>query len=231
MSKLAGRAALVTGASQGLGKQVAAAYLREGASVMICARDNDLLEATRQELAPLGKVVARACDVSSFDQVDKLVDETLAVFPNLDIVANMTSVYGPKGLVWDVNWDDWRTSVEINLFSAFHLARQLVPHLRSRGYGKFIQLGGEGATHATPTLSAFAAGKAAVVRFCETLAHEVADDKIDVNCILPGGEADAELAVVLASNASDGITGRLLSAQDAVELATPDIYTLRRITK
>lgn len=236
MSKLAGRAALITGASQGLGKQIATAFLREGASVMICARDSELLEQTRAELAKLGKVAARACDVSNFDDVDKLVDEALAAFPNLDIVVNSAGVYGPKGLVDDVNWDDWRRSIEVNVFGAFHLAKQLVPHMRKRGHGKFLQLSGEGAIRPTPTLSAFAAGKAAVVRFCETLAHEVANDKIDVNCILPGSDDDAALAVFLASKDSDGISGRLISAAtdpwqslSAKGLAQSDSYTLRRV--
>ena len=274
MGKLDGRAALITGASQGLGREIAATYLREGASVMICARDGELLEKTREVLAPLGKVVARPCDVSNFDAVDKLVDEALAAFPHLDIVVNSAGVYGPKGLIEDVNWDDWRTSIEINLFGAVLLAKQLIPHMRKRGYGKFIQLSGGGATTPMPRLSAYAAAKAAVVRFCETLAQEVANDKIDVNCIAPGAlntrmldevieagpdkvgaefyeralkqkqsggaglEKGAALAVFLASTDSDGITGRLISAQwdpwqdlpgYVNDLAKSDIYTLRRI--
>lgn len=274
MRKLQGRAALITGASQGLGKEIAATYLHEGASVFICARSSELLEQTREELGTLGKVASRACDVSNFEQVDKLVDEALAVFPHLDIVVNNAGVQGPKGLIEDINWDDWRTSVEINLFAAVLLAKQLIPHMRKRGYGKFIQLSGGGATAPRPRFSAYAAAKAAVVRFCETLAHEVADDKIDVNCIAPGAlntrmldevieagpdrvgadvyeqalkqkdsggaglDKGAALAVFLAAKESDGITGRLISAQwdpwqdlpgYVNDLAKSDIYTLRRI--
>lgn len=186
MGKLDGRAALITGASQGLGKEIAAAYLREGASVVICARDGAMLEEVRNELSPLGKVVARPCDVSNVDQVDALVDEATAAFPHLDILVNSAGVYGPKGLIEDVNWEDWVTSLQINLFGTVLLARAIIPHMKKRGYGKFVQLSGGGATSPMPRLSAYAAGKAAVVRFCETLAHEVAGDKIDVNCIAPG---------------------------------------------
>jgi NAD(P)-dependent dehydrogenase (short-subunit alcohol dehydrogenase family) len=186
MGKLDGRAALITGASQGLGKEIAATYLREGASVVICARDGAMLEDVRKELSPLGKVVARPCDVSNVDQVDALVDEATAAFPHLDILVNSAGVYGPKGLIEDVNWEDWVTSLEINLFGTVLLARSIIPHMKKRGYGKFVQLSGGGATSPMPRLSAYAAGKAAVVRFCETLAHEVAGDKIDVNCIAPG---------------------------------------------
>jgi NAD(P)-dependent dehydrogenase (short-subunit alcohol dehydrogenase family) len=186
MGKLDGRAALITGASQGLGKEIAATYLREGASVVICARDGAMLEDVRKELSPLGKVIARPCDVSNVDQVDALIDEATAAFPHLDILVNSAGVYGPKGLIEDVNWEDWVTSLEINLFGTVLLARSIIPHMKKRGYGKFVQLSGGGATSPMPRLSAYAAGKAAVVRFCETLAHEVAADKIDVNCIAPG---------------------------------------------
>lgn len=274
MGKLDGRAALITGASQGLGKEIAAQYLREGASVMLCARDGEMLEEVRAELSPLGKVIVRAADVSKPADVISLVDEATAAFPHLDILVNSAGVYGPKGLIEDVNWGDWATSLEINLFGTVLLARAIIPHLKKRGYGKFVQLSGGGATNPMPRLSAYAAAKAAVVRFCETLAHEVAADKIDVNCIAPGAlntrmldevieagpdkvgadfyqraleqkesggaglDKGAALAVFLASRASDGITGRLISAVwdpwtdlpgYVNDLAKSDIYTLRRI--
>src|SRR5689334_23193460 len=90
--QLEDRAALITGASQGLGKEIAAAYLREGASIAICARDARMLETVRAELAPLAtggqKILARPCDVSKRDQVEALVEHAVATFPELDILVN-----------------------------------------------------------------------------------------------------------------------------------------------
>jgi NAD(P)-dependent dehydrogenase (short-subunit alcohol dehydrogenase family) len=196
MARLSGRAALITGASQGLGRAIAAAYLREGASVVICARDAAMLEVTRTELiglvglagpaAPGQQVIAHACDVSKPDAVDALVAASLAALPGLDILVNSAGIYGPKGAIEDNDWAEWVRAIEIDLFGAVLLCRAIVPHLRRRGGGKIIQLSGGGATAPLPRLSAYATAKAAVVRFAETLAHEVAGDRIDVNCIAPG---------------------------------------------
>jgi NAD(P)-dependent dehydrogenase (short-subunit alcohol dehydrogenase family) len=187
---LAGRAALITGASQGLGREIAAAYVGAGASVMMCARDAAMLDASRAELAALAGsgqlVVARPCDVSSPGQVSVLVEAALSTFPALDILVNSAGIYGPKGPVEDNDWAAWVQAIEIALYGAVLLCRALVPHLKRRRYGKIVQLSGGGATNPLPRLSAYATAKAAVVRFAETLAHELAPYRIDVNCIAPG---------------------------------------------
>jgi len=203
MGKLDGRAALVTGASQGLGREIAAVYLREGASVVICSRDGSLLERTRAELAPLvaagQRLIARPCDVSKPDAVDELIGSSLRALPHLDILVNSAGVYGPKGPIEDNDWAAWVQAIEIDLFGAVLLCRAIVPHLKRRGYGKIVQLSGGGATAPLPRLSAYATAKAAVVRFAETLAHEVAVDRIDVNCIAPGALNTRMLDEILAA--------------------------------
>jgi NAD(P)-dependent dehydrogenase (short-subunit alcohol dehydrogenase family) len=277
--ELRGRAALVTGASQGLGKEIVAEYLRAGASVVACARDAAMLDTVERELAPLAvdgaQLIVRPCDISKPDQVEQLVGSAIEALPQLDILVNSAGVYGPKGLIEDNEWSSWVQAIEINLFGMVLLCRSVLPHLKRRRYGKIVQLSGGGATAPMPRLSAYATSKAAVVRFCESLALEVADDNIDVNCIAPGAlntrmldevleagpdrvgkdfyerslkqkqsggvgfEKGAALAVFLGAKASDGISGRLLSAQwdpwaalpeHRAELAKSDIYTLRRIT-
>jgi NAD(P)-dependent dehydrogenase (short-subunit alcohol dehydrogenase family) len=200
---LEGRAALITGASQGLGKAIAAAYLRQGASIAICARGATTLDAARADLerfaGPSQGIVARPCDVSKPDQVTALVDEALAAFPHLDILVNSAGVYGPKGTIEDNDWAAWVQAIEINLYGAVLLCRALVPHLKRRGYGKIVQLSGGGATAPLSRLSAYAAAKAAVVRFCETLSLEVAPQRIDVNCIAPGALNTRMLDEILAA--------------------------------
>jgi NAD(P)-dependent dehydrogenase (short-subunit alcohol dehydrogenase family) len=279
VAELDGRAALITGASQGLGREIATAYVRAGASVVICARDEAMLETVRAELqslaGPAQQVIARRCDVSKPDEVDALVTASLAALPHLDILVNSAGVYGPKGLVEDNDWLEWVRAIEIDLFGAVLLCRAIVPHLKRHGRGKIIQLSGGGATTPMPRLTAYATAKAAVVRFAESIALELAPHHIDVNCIAPGAlntrmldeilaagpavvgedfyqrslkqkesggaglERGAALAVYLASPASDGITGRLISAvwdpwadlqTHLNDLTTSDIYTLRRIT-
>jgi NAD(P)-dependent dehydrogenase (short-subunit alcohol dehydrogenase family) len=274
---LAGRQALVTGASQGLGFEIARFYAREGASVCICARDPRALRQAEDELrAHCGdsqRVIAQTADVSDPASVQQLVNDTLIQLPQLSILVSNAGVYGPKGSIWDVDWTEWVRAIEINLLGSVLVARAIAPHLRALGRGKIIQLSGGGATSPLPGLSAYAASKAAIVRFVETLALELREDHVDVNAIAPGalntrmldevieaGPAQvgaafhqraleqaekggtplargAELAVWLASPASDGVTGKLLSAVwdpygefDAHrEDLDSDIYTLRRI--
>ena len=275
---LDGRTALITGATQGLGLEIARAYLDVGAAgVCICGRDGAALQRAAEELKkaarPGQRVLAELADVSSTADVERLVRSALAALGEITILVSNAGVYGPKGTIEQTDWSEWVRAVEINLFGSVLVSRAVVPHLRQRGYGKIIQLSGGGATAPMPGLSAYAVSKAAVVRFAETLAEELREHHVDVNALAPGalntrmldevisagpervGEAyykraleqqhsggvplqrGAELAVFLGSAASDGITGKLLSAvwdpwaelpEHRADLDS-DLYTLRRI--
>ena len=276
---LKGRAAIITGANQGLGEAIASAFVLAGAHVMLCARDELKLAEVQRKLQSLcttgQRVEVLRVDVSKRDDVDRLASTALAIFPQIHILVNNAGVYGPKGAIDELDWDAWVEAIEINLLGSILVARAFLPHLRSHRYGKIIQLSGGGATSPLPFISAYAASKAGVVRFMETLAEEVKTDSIDVNSIAPGAlntrlldevleagpekvgkgfyeralkqkaeggaplERGAELAVFLASAASDGLTGKLISAvwdpwesfpEHLDELQKTDIYTLRRIT-
>ena len=275
---LEGRTALVTGATQGLGLEIAHAYLQAGArGVCVCGRDESALERALGELrarAGAGqRVVGERADVSSPQDVQRLVARALAELGEVTILVSNAGVQGATGTVEQADWSAWVQTIEVNLLGSVLLARALVPHMRERGYGKVIQVSGGGATAPMPGLSAYAASKAAVVRFAETLAMELREQRIDVNALAPGalntrmleevlqagpervGEAHyqralaqrqsggvplqrgAELAVFLGSAASDGISGKLLSAvwdpwaqlPGHREELDSDIYTLRRI--
>ena len=188
--KLEGRNAIITGANQGLGLEIARAFVREGASVAICARDASLLETARQELQVLAgaeqKVIAQPADVANEADVKRLVERALAEFGTLQILVNNAGVYGPKGTIDEIDWQEWARAIEINLYGSVLPCRYVVPHMRERRYGKIIQLSGGGATNPLPRLSAYAASKAAVVRFAETLAEELREHGIDVNSVAPG---------------------------------------------
>lgn len=275
---LAGRAAIITGASQGLGLAIARAYVAAGASVLLGARHGQALEQARAEVAALAgpgqRVLAQTADVARPADVATLVETALARLGRVHVLVNNAGVYGPKGPIEDVDWADWVAAIAINLHGSVLPCRALLPHFKAHGYGKIVQLSGGGATNPLPRLSAYAASKAAIVRFIETLAEEVRADRIDANAIAPGAlntrlldevlaagpeqvgasfyerslqqkarggtplEKGAELAVFLGSAASDGITGKLISAiwdpwaslpDHRDDLNRTDIYTLRRI--
>jgi len=275
--KLNGINALITGGSQGLGKVIAEQFLREGAQVVICSRNEKELTSTRDELArlvPGQKILAHPCDVSQEAQVNDLVSFTVRELGSLQALVLNAGVYGPMGPTESVDLAEWRRAIEINLFGVLLPCRAAIPHFKKAGRGKIVVLSGGGATNPLPNISSYAASKAAVVRLMETLAEELKPHHVDVNAIAPGALATrfvdhvlaagpekvgqaffernrqwkekgatpldlgARLAVTLASADSDGITGKLISAQwdpwaklqeYRGELAKSDIYCLRRI--
>lgn len=276
--KLSGLNAIVTGASQGLGLEIARHFVREGASVAICARDAARLEAARVSLSalaqPAQKIVALGCDVSDPAAVDAFAAAAIGALGPVQVLVNNAGIYGPKGPTESVGFNEWKHALEVNLYGVLLPCRAIIPHFKAQGRGKIINLSGGGATAPMPNISAYAASKAAVVRLTETLAEELRADHVDVNAVAPGAlntrlldevlqagprtvgevfyqralkqkqtggaplDLGASLCVWLASAASDGITGKLLSAQwdpwinlasKREILAQTDIYTLRRI--
>ncbi len=174
----------------------------------------------------------------------------------------------------DLDWAEWVRAMNINLMGSVLMCRALMKHMKQFRYGKIVQLSGGGATNPLPRISAYAASKAAIVRFAETLAEEVREFGIDVNSLAPGAlntrllaevlaagpegvgqdfysrslkqketggaslDRAAEACVYLASSASDGVTGKLISAvwdpwpqlaEHMDDLKKTDIYTIRRI--
>jgi 3-oxoacyl-[acyl-carrier protein] reductase len=200
---LSGRGAIVTGASRGLGLEIARSYLREGAHVLMTARDEVRLAEARAELAPLaaaGQVLATVPgDVGRAEDCARVVAHALTVLPDLTVLVNNAGVYGPMGRIEDVDWDEWVDAVRIDLFGTVLMCRAVIPHLRRRGYGKIVNLSGGGATAPLPRISAYAAAKVAVVRLTETFAQELEDAHVDVNAIAPGALNTRLLDEVLAA--------------------------------
>jgi 3-oxoacyl-[acyl-carrier protein] reductase len=278
---LSGRAAIITGASRGLGLVIAKTFFQAGADLLICSRNSQAIARASREIQELRRsdsqrLISVAADVSNPDDVGRLAEITLREIPALTILVNNAGVYGPMGSIETVGWEEWKAALEINLYGQVLMCRAFLPHFRQRHYGKIIQISGGGATNPMPRLESYAAGKAAVVRFMESLALDCRRDGIDVNSVAPGlldtqlldqvleagpeavGEdfyqrmltakkqgqstpldIGAKLCLFLASSASDGLTGRLISAvwdnyedwpNHLDELKASDIYTLRRIT-
>src|SRR5271156_750575 len=187
---LENRCAIVTGASVGLGFEIAKKYLEAGASLMICARNEMLLDKAAQALRALAgtgqSVLVMPADISKVGDVTALVGAALREFGRLDVLVNNAGVAGPCGAIENIDLNEWFRAIEINLLGSVLLSRAILPHFKKAARGKIIQLSGGGATSPLPGLSAYAASKAAVIRFVETLAEETRPHHIDVNAIAPG---------------------------------------------
>jgi NAD(P)-dependent dehydrogenase (short-subunit alcohol dehydrogenase family) len=275
---LLGKVAVISGASQGFGFEVARNYLLAGASLAICALNEKRLHNAYLDLLPLvkpgQKIYYATTDVSKKSNVEFFMRNVIDRMGKIDILINNAGIYGPMGEIDLVSWDDWVRSIEVNLFGSVLMSRAVLPYFKAQRSGKIIQLSGGGATAPMPKISGYAVSKAAVVRFVETLAEEVRHYGVEVNAIAPGAlntgmldevidagpdrvgkefferaleqkksggsplEAGVNLAVFLGSNASDGITGKLISALwdnwaewplHLKDLNDSDVYTLRRI--
>lgn len=201
---LAGRSAIITGANQGLGRAIATYYVQAGASVLLMARGEQLLEQVAGELAPLAtqsgqRILVRKGDVARAADCQAVVDLATRELANVCILVNNAGIYGPMGTIEAVDWGDWVQAIEVNLFGTVLMCRAFIPHLRSQKYGKIINLSGGGATAPLPGISAYAAAKAAVVRLTETMAHELSEARVDVNAVAPGPLNTRLLGEVLAA--------------------------------
>jgi len=188
--KLSGLNAIITGANRGFGFEVAKKFVEEGASIVICGRDADQVKRAVDTLQKLSSsqqtVIGLPIDVSKEDDVKKLIDTALNKLGRIDIVVNNAGVYGPKGLIEDVDSVEWISAININLFSVFFMCKWILPHMKGNNAGKIINLSGGGATAPLPRISAYATSKAAVVRLTETLAEECKEYAIEINAIAPG---------------------------------------------
>lgn len=276
--KLLNKKAIISGASKGLGSAIAQAYVKAGASVVICARNRIELLKKQTELQGIAsantKVIAIPTDVASPEQVEYLIKIAEEELGGVDILVANAAIYGPKGPLESLDWQAWSDAIDINLKGTVLQCRAVIPLLKKQKKGKIIIISGGGATKPIPNFSAYAASKAGIVRFSETLANELQPFHIDVMAISPGAlntgfldevlsagpenvghkfyqmsieqaktggaspELAADLSVYLASDAADGITGKLISAvwdpwnnlhEYYPEISMTDIYTLRRI--
>ena len=179
---------MITGASRGLGREIARAFLREGARVLLCARNPIELEETRKALDEMakGRVHSAVTDVTSEAALDALAAEAKSRLGGVDILVANAGIQGPKGPFEENDWAKWMETIRINLLGTVYCCRALLPMLKSAQRGKILILSGGGATKPMPFFSAYAASKAGVVRFGETLAEELKPQGIDVNMIAPG---------------------------------------------
>jgi len=188
--KLAGRNAIVTGANRGFGFEIAKKFVIEGASVVICGRDalqvDRAVEALRDLASQNQTVLGLPLDVSKEENVKQMITTAIGRLGRIDIVVNNAGVYGPKGLIENVDSGEWTSAVQVNLFSVFFVCKWILPHMKHNNAGKIINLSGGGATSPLPRISAYAASKAAVVRLTETLAEECREYNIEINAVAPG---------------------------------------------
>ena len=178
---------LVTGAGRGIGKRLAIGFAAAGCRVGLLARTRPELDVTQLEIEHAGGAAIRLhADVRDYRQVRAATNRLRARFGEVGILVCAAGILGPVGPVSEASPKAWRTAIETNLLGVLNSCRAVLPHMVERRRGKVIVLGGGGTMYPRPNLSAYAASKAAVVRLVETMAAEVREDNIQINCLDPG---------------------------------------------
>jgi NAD(P)-dependent dehydrogenase (short-subunit alcohol dehydrogenase family) len=220
---LRGRVVLVTGGGRGIGAAVARAFAAEGAGVFVVARTPDELAAVVQPIrASGGEAGWAAADVADPAAVRRAVAACRSTLGDPAVLVSAAGVYGPIGRTWEVDQDAWWRAQEINVRGTMLFAAAVLPAMIEQGWGRIIAFSGGGATAPLPRFSAYAAAKAAVVRFTETLAEEVREHGVTVNAIAPGAVDTRLQDDVLAAGAQAGeLHGRMLRLRESGEGGVP----------
>jgi NAD(P)-dependent dehydrogenase (short-subunit alcohol dehydrogenase family) len=267
------KSVLITGAGRGIGKRLALGFAEAGARVGLLARSQAELDLAKLEIEQAGGNALRLrADVRDLEQLHAAVDRMRVVFGGLDVLIASAAVQGPIGPLLSTKPKAWSETIEINLIGVVNSCRAALPPMIDKRSGKIILIVGGGSGHSRPNFGAYAASKAAVVRFAECLAVEVSDHNVQVNSISPGNvyshmtdevlhagedkagrreiedaeqvritggippEKQLQLALFLASERSNHISGKLIHVNDdwkrfERENMKPELYTLRRVQK
>ena len=273
MTPIRDKSVLITGAGRGIGKRLAMGFAQAGARVGLLARSQAELDLAKLEIEHAGGNALRIrADVRDLEQMSAAVDRMRVVFGGLDVLISAAAVQGPVGPFLSSKPKAWSETIDINLVGAVNSCRAALPAMIEKRSGKVILIVGGGSGHPRPNFSAYAASKAAVVRFAECLALEMSDHNVQVNSISPGNsythmtdeilhagedragpreieeaeqvritggvapEKQVQLALFLASERSNHISGKLIHVNDdwrrfeQVNMK-PELYTLRRVQK
>ena len=221
---LAGKVALVTGGTRGIGKGIAKAFAEAGAQVMIVSRKEPSVEAAVAELASAGTVRGLAANVARPEEQTKIVDATIAAFGGIDILVNNAATNPLFGPVENTSSEIFDKIMALNLRAPFELAKAVRPHFIARGGGAIINLSSIGGVSPEAGLGIYNVSKAALISLTQVLAREWGKDNIRANVICPG-LIKTDFSAALWQN--EQILKHMMRGQALTRLADPvDIASL-----
>ncbi|HVF30672.1 MAG TPA: SDR family oxidoreductase [Pyrinomonadaceae bacterium] len=184
--KLDGKAAVVTGGSKGIGYAIAEALLKEGAAVLVCGREARDVKSAVETLSAHGAVKGAACDVRSEDSVREMLERCVTKFGGIDILVNNAGIGYFGTTVEAMTCEQFRQTLETNLFGVFYACHHAIPLMRNRGGGYIFNISSLAGQNPHAKMAAYNASKFALNGFSEALMQEVRHDGIKVSYICPG---------------------------------------------
>jgi len=183
MFSLENQTAIVTGAATGIGKAIATRLAEAGATVAVFDLNVAEARAVASNL-PHGSF-AMEVDVARADSVRRGVEEVLAKTGQIHVLVNNAGIAGPAAFAWEQTDQDWERNIAINLTGVFNCCRAVVPHMRSRSYGRIVNIASIAGKEGNPRMSPYSATKAGVIGFTKSLGKELATDGVCVNAVAP----------------------------------------------
>lgn len=235
--KLRGKVALVTGASRGIGRAVAAAYAREGARVFLCARHQQNLDRAIHDIAAAagGEIAGCPGDVGSAEDVQRIVRAATDRFGTIDVLVNNASILGPRVAIVDYPVSGWQEVIRVNLTGIFLLMREVLPIMLKKRSGSIINVTSGVGRNGKARWGAYAVSKAGIECLTQILADELKGSGVRVNAVnpaatrtemralaypqedpqkLPTAEEVVPIFVDLASDDTESISGASLDARN-----------------
>ena len=180
---LSGQTAIVTGAATGIGEAIARRLAGAGAILAVVDLDLDGASAVAASLTR-GSFAIRA-DVASPEDVRGAVEQVIERTGQIDILVNNAGIAGPAAPIWEQTDEDWQRNLAINLTGVFNFCRAVVPHMRSRGYGRIVNIASIAGKEGNPRMAPYSASKAGVIGLTKSLGKELATEGICVNAVAP----------------------------------------------
>lgn len=183
MFDLSGQFALVTGAATGIGEVIAARLADAGATVSIADIDGPGAEEAAKRIGHGAQSIA--VDVTNPSSVEAAIHGSLQRNKSIDILVNNAGVAGKAAPIWEQTDSDWLKVLGINLNGIFFLCRAVIPHMRTRGYGRIVNIASVAGKEGNPNMVAYSASKAGVIGLTKSIAKEVASEGICINAVSP----------------------------------------------
>ena len=184
--KLEGKVAVVTGGTKGIGNAIATELVKHGAMVFVCSRSLPDVTGAVAELSKIGKAGGSVCDVRDESNVERMLDECTQIFGGVDIVVNNAGLAFPGKTVEEISGEEFRETLETNLFGVFYVCHHAIPMLKKRGGGYILNISSLAGQNPIPTMAAYNASKFGLNGFTEAMMQEVRHDNIKVSYICPG---------------------------------------------
>ena len=175
------KTAVITGGAQGFGYSMVERFSQSGAKVVIWDKDQELIDS----LELPDNVSAVQTDITSYDNVEKSVQETLDKNKTIDILVNNAGIAGPSFKTWEYPIDQWQNVVDIDLTGVFYCCRAVVPHMIKSDYGRIVNIASIAGKEGNPNAMPYSAAKAGVIALTKSLGKELSDKNIAVNCVTP----------------------------------------------